>query len=615
MLTIHDVLSLFQGVQRTGANQWLARCPAHDDRKQSLSISTGKDGRILLTCHAGCSFQNILQHVGLSVADLSPDKPSRGRFDYKNIVACYEYSNGTRKLRDSGKCFAWQHRDASGEWKSGRGNAPHALYTRGDKSSHFAYIVEGEKDVNNLHDATGALCFSSENGAGGNANGKKWHASYNDALQGKTLRIIPDNDDVGRSFAAIIATEVASVASSVKILDLSSQLPSLKEKGDISDVLEQLGAEATKELLNALEQNIPEWKPTAEPQQNCVVPASSARHTLELIRADELQKKEIPPLQWIVSGLLPEGLTILAAPQKSGKSWFCLQLALSIASGTSFLGRSVTKAEVLYGALEDGQLRLQQRQEKLLNGKDAPNGLHFTTALPTFQDGLVEVLSGFINQHPSARLLIIDVLSLVRGQNNSRMNAYDQDYALLRPLKQMATEKRVAVLLVTHLKKGEEKSDPFASVTGSCGQTATADATILLQRKRASEAAVLKLVGRDMPELELQMRFNDGLWECIGESVFCQKRSEIEQFENSPLVAFLCSLVPQEGDEWRGTAGDIFNRCTDAGIFDFSAPSQVTKKLKELAPALLERRSVSFIPAPYSQGGQRTHVLRHLRHA
>ncbi|WP_019220820.1 DUF7146 domain-containing protein [Bartonella senegalensis] len=38
-----------------------ARCPAHDDQLPSLSLSNGHDGRLLLTCYAGCSFKEIIQ--------------------------------------------------------------------------------------------------------------------------------------------------------------------------------------------------------------------------------------------------------------------------------------------------------------------------------------------------------------------------------------------------------------------------------------------------------------------------------------------------------------------------------------------------------------------------
>ncbi|MBX4335520.1 DUF7146 domain-containing protein [Bartonella raoultii] len=38
-----------------------ARCPAHDDQLPSLSLANGHDGRLLLTCYAGCSFKEIIQ--------------------------------------------------------------------------------------------------------------------------------------------------------------------------------------------------------------------------------------------------------------------------------------------------------------------------------------------------------------------------------------------------------------------------------------------------------------------------------------------------------------------------------------------------------------------------
>jgi hypothetical protein len=41
-------------------NGWTARCPAHDDRNPSLSISTGKGGKVLLRCHAGCDQAQVI---------------------------------------------------------------------------------------------------------------------------------------------------------------------------------------------------------------------------------------------------------------------------------------------------------------------------------------------------------------------------------------------------------------------------------------------------------------------------------------------------------------------------------------------------------------------------
>ncbi|WP_322994116.1 hypothetical protein [Castellaniella sp.] len=38
----------------------VCKCPAHHDAKPSLSVSQGRDGKLLLNCHAGCSFEGIL---------------------------------------------------------------------------------------------------------------------------------------------------------------------------------------------------------------------------------------------------------------------------------------------------------------------------------------------------------------------------------------------------------------------------------------------------------------------------------------------------------------------------------------------------------------------------
>jgi hypothetical protein len=41
----------------------MARCPAHDDRRPSLSLKDGEDGRLLCRCHAGCEFPAIMAAV------------------------------------------------------------------------------------------------------------------------------------------------------------------------------------------------------------------------------------------------------------------------------------------------------------------------------------------------------------------------------------------------------------------------------------------------------------------------------------------------------------------------------------------------------------------------
>lgn len=60
------------GYRLTGTRQWEARCPAHNDRKASLAIGLGDDGRVLLKCFAGCSLEQIARETGIDVKDLFP---------------------------------------------------------------------------------------------------------------------------------------------------------------------------------------------------------------------------------------------------------------------------------------------------------------------------------------------------------------------------------------------------------------------------------------------------------------------------------------------------------------------------------------------------------------
>jgi len=67
------LLGRLDQVRQTGADQWIARCPAHDDRNPSLSIKQADD-RVLVHCFAGCEPGDVLASVGLTLADLF-DRP------------------------------------------------------------------------------------------------------------------------------------------------------------------------------------------------------------------------------------------------------------------------------------------------------------------------------------------------------------------------------------------------------------------------------------------------------------------------------------------------------------------------------------------------------------
>lgn len=73
---INALLAQLKKVQPKGKGQWMACCPAHEDRSPSLAIKENHDGRILLKCFAGCGAADVVHAVGLTLGDLFPDGQS-----------------------------------------------------------------------------------------------------------------------------------------------------------------------------------------------------------------------------------------------------------------------------------------------------------------------------------------------------------------------------------------------------------------------------------------------------------------------------------------------------------------------------------------------------------
>lgn len=71
-MSAEAILDRLNKARLTAPGKWLARCPAHDDGKPSLSILERGDGSVLLYCFAGCSVDEIVGAVGLEMRDLFP---------------------------------------------------------------------------------------------------------------------------------------------------------------------------------------------------------------------------------------------------------------------------------------------------------------------------------------------------------------------------------------------------------------------------------------------------------------------------------------------------------------------------------------------------------------
>ena len=74
-MTADSLLSRLDKPRRTGEGRWMARCPAHNDKRPSLTVRELPDGRVLLHCFGGCDAHAVVSAVGLELSDLFPEKP------------------------------------------------------------------------------------------------------------------------------------------------------------------------------------------------------------------------------------------------------------------------------------------------------------------------------------------------------------------------------------------------------------------------------------------------------------------------------------------------------------------------------------------------------------
>lgn len=66
------LLSRLAGCRRIGTDRWMAKCPAHDDGHPSLAIREIEGDRLLVHCFAGCSVNEVVAAVGLTIDALFP---------------------------------------------------------------------------------------------------------------------------------------------------------------------------------------------------------------------------------------------------------------------------------------------------------------------------------------------------------------------------------------------------------------------------------------------------------------------------------------------------------------------------------------------------------------
>lgn len=277
---------------------------------------------------------------------------------------------------------------------------------------------------------------------------------------------------------------------------------------DWNDVVSEIGLEITKQLFRDA------W--TARRRVEKIV--EKPKITISTMTALELRRSAIKPPTWIVPNILPQGLAVLAGRPKGGKSWLALKLALSVASGTEFLGNDCKPGKVLYAALEDTPYRLKSRIGKLWDDdRTVPADLHATTDIPRLDATGLPVLEAWVQEH-HPRLVILDTWAKCKASGDSKKNAYEQDVEIVSRIKKLADDNECCVLLLHHENKQNGNDQNWLnSLSGSLGLPATVDTILSLKREMGADEAVLKRAGRDLTDdSDLALEWTEEGWRYQG---------------------------------------------------------------------------------------------------
>jgi hypothetical protein len=229
-MTAVEFARLVKGARRRrGSDWWDARCPAHNDRRASLSFADG-DVSLVLNCHAGCPREKIAAAVGLRPEDLSR-RPSSS----SEIAATYSYRDERGELlyevvRFQPKTFRPRRPDGRGGWLWNLDGVRRVVYRLDELAEQRrVFLVEGEKDADRLT-AMGLPATTTPGGA------SAWRDDYADQIAAAGVEevvAIPDNDEPGRAYVRTAATALKQRGVAVRVLELP-----VPPKGDVSDWLD-----------------------------------------------------------------------------------------------------------------------------------------------------------------------------------------------------------------------------------------------------------------------------------------------------------------------------------------------------------------------------------------
>ena len=320
----------FTEFKKIGGDEYKALCPFHEEKEPSFNFNN-QSGRYY--CH-GCGKKGDAVHFygKLNGLDTRRDFPKilKGiASDFgitvmeqkKRTVARYVYTDEKgkplhRTCRTEPKDFYQQHYD-NGSWKPGLKGITPVLYQLPEIiKANEVLIVEGEKDCDNLA-KIGFIATTCPMGA------KKWRDHYNEALKGKNVVLVPDNDNQGREHMVKVAGSLNGNLKNLKFLEL----PGIPSKGDATDFIAQFKSpEEAAERLSMLIENVEPYEPPKAYSIDDII-----------LNISDFRKIEIEPRRaFLKPWLKTESIGLCHGWRGMGKSFFAMGLLDAASSGKPF---------------------------------------------------------------------------------------------------------------------------------------------------------------------------------------------------------------------------------------------------------------------------------------
>ena len=320
----------------------------------------------------------------------------------------------------------------------------------------------------------------------------------------------------------------------------------------------------------------------------------------DLVPLTEIMATKFPPKNWLIKGLMSDGLYMLLASPKAGKSFLALDMCLSIASGEQFLGFDTTKSGVWYMAMEDKEESIQERTRKLWKGKPIPasilishNDQHRikTDGKEYDPDSVVAYIENALYIRPDIKFIVIDTLQLIRGEEKRNENIYKADYRELRVLKRFVDEKSICIMFIHHTRKGKDEGNEFNEASGSTAITGCVDAVFKITKKNVNDSeAKFSVLARSIFQEPLAIYFDreNCKWIRIGTEKEQAEQKAKEDYLRNDFRKTIMHLLESGGGTWIGTMSELVEEV--GKLLGHSPaivqPTQVSKEIHRLAPLL-----------------------------